>query len=436
MTPTFASKQIAPPQNQFSRRQFLRSGSAVLALPFLEALAPRLARGEAPSTPRRMICIMTNTGLLAENFFPAQSGREFEPSRYLAHLNDVRGRYSVMRGLSHPDHSGGHVVEKSFLTGARFPSSAVFKNSISVDQLAAESLGHQTRFPFLALGVNGQHDGLLSVSRDGVFIPPELSPAKVYRRLFTPDTPEESEQRMREIGQRVSTLDFVNEKAKRLSLNLGADDRARLDQYLTSVRELEQRLEQARVWQNREKPRVAAPAPQDIMDNTQDVDRARLMYDMTLLALQSDSTRIITLYLNPLEVLVKLPGVSDRTHTLTHHGNEPEKLEQLAKVEEAGLKNLGRFLSGLAAVNEGSGSLLDSTAVLFGSNMSNGSNHSNVNLPILLAGGRFKHGQHLQFDLKNNTPLCNLFVSMLQHMGLERDSFSSSTGTLSGLEMA
>jgi hypothetical protein len=383
-----------------------------------------------------MVCIMTNTGLLAENFFPAQGGRDFEPTRYLAHLNDVRGRYSVMRGLSHPDNSGGHVVEKSFLTGASFPSLAVFKNSISVDQLAAESIGHQTRFPFLALGVNGQHDGLLSVSRDGVFIPPELSPAKVYRRLFTPDTPEESEQRVREIGQRVSTLDFVNEKAKRLSRNLGAEDRARLEQYLTSVRELEQRLEQARVWQKREKPRIAALAPQDIMDNTQDVDRARLMYDMTLLAVQSDSTRIITLYLNPLEVLVKLPGVSDRTHTLTHHGNEPEKLEQLAKVEEAGLKNLGRFLSGLAAVNEGSGSLLDSTAVLFGSNMSNGSNHSNVNLPILLAGGRFKHGQHLQFDLKNNTPLCNLFVSMLQHMGLERDAFSSSTGTLSGLELA
>ena len=436
MTPTSAPNQIPSPQSHLSRRQFLRSGSAVLALPFLEALAPRLARGEALPTPRRMVCIMTNTGLLAENFFPAQGGRDFEPTRYLAHLNDVRGRYSVMRGLSHPDNSGGHVVEKSFLTGARFPSLAVFKNSISVDQLAAESIGHQTRFPFLALGVNGQHDGLLSVSRDGVFIPPELSPAKVYRRLFTPDTPEESEQRVREIGQRVSTLDFVNEKAKRLSRNLGAEDRARLEQYLTSVRELEQRLEQARVWQKREKPRIAALAPQDIMDNTQDVDRARLMYDMTLLAVQSDSTRIITLYLNPLEVLVKLPGVSDRTHTLTHHGNEPEKLEQLAKVEEAGLKNLGRFLSGLAAVNEGSGSLLDSTAVLFGSNMSNGSNHSNVNLPILLAGGRFKHGQHLQFDLKNNTPLCNLFVSMLQHMGLERDAFSSSTGTLSGLELA
>jgi len=430
------SHDTSSTQHLPNRRQFLRAGSAVLALPFLEALAPRLARGTAAPPPKRMVCIMTNTGLLPENFWPKQTGKVFEPSRYLAHLEPVRGRYSVMNGLSHPDNSGGHVVEKSFLTGARFPSSAVFKNSISIDQLAAESLGHHTRFPFLALGVNGQHDGLLSVSRDGVFIPPELSPAKVYQQLFTPDTAAESEQRMREIGQRVSTLDFVNEKAKRLSRSLGAEDRARLDQYLTSVRELEQRLEQARVWQKREKPRVTVPQPQDILDNTQDVDRARLMYDMTLLALQSDSTRIVTLYLNPLEVLVKLPGVSDRTHTLTHHGNEPEKLEQLAKVEEAGLKNLGRFLAGLAAVNEGGSSLLDDTAVLFGSNMSNGSNHSNVNLPVLLAGGRFKHGQHLQFDLKNNTPLCNLFVSMLQHMGLERDAFSTSTGTLTGLEVA
>jgi hypothetical protein len=383
-----------------------------------------------------MVCIMTNTGLLPDNFFPKQTGRDYAPSRYLEHLEAVRGRYTVVNGLSHPDNSGGHVVEKSFLTGARFPSASTFKNSISLDQLAAESLGHHTRFPVLALGVNGQHDGLLSVSRDGVFIPPELSPAKVYRRLFTPDTAEESEERMREIGRRISTLDFVNEKAQRLSRNLGAEDRGRLDQYLTSIRDLEMRLEQARLWQQREKPRVSSPAPQDISDTTQDVDRARLMYDMALLALQSDSTRIITLYLNPLEVTVKVPGVSDRTHSLTHHGNEPEKLEQLAKVEESGMKNLARFLAQLAAVNEGERSLLEETAVLFGSNMSNGSNHSNVNLPILLAGGRFKHGQHLQCDLKNNMPLCNLFVSMLQHMGLERDAFSSSTGTLSGLERA
>jgi hypothetical protein len=431
-----------PPRGPFSsrslvhRRQFLRTGSAILALPFLEALAPRSARGDAAAAPKRMVCIMTNTGLLPDNFFTEQAGKDYEPSRYLAHLEGIRGRYTVMNGLSHPDNSGGHVVEKTFLSGAPFPSSPVFKNSISMDQVAAESLGHHTRFPFLALAVNGQHDGLLSVSRDGVFLPPDLSPAAVYRRLFKPSTPEESAEKMREIGRRISALDFVNDKAQRLSRRLGAEDRARLDQYLTSVRELEQRLEQNRLWQQRPKPNVASPAPQDISDVTQDVDRARLMYDMALLALQSDSTRIVTLYLNPLEVTVKVPGVSDRTHSLTHHGNEPEKIEQLALVEEAGMKNLGRFLDQLAAVNEGQGSLLDETAVLFGSNMSNGSNHSNVNLPILMAGGRFRHGQHLQFDKKNNTPLCNLFVSMLQHMGLEVDRFSSSTGTLTGLEVA
>ena len=436
MTISIQSPGRNPSRSLLARRQFLRSGSAVLALPFLEALAPRAARGQSAPPPKRMVCIMTNTGLLPDNFFPKQTGKDFESSRYLTHLEGIRGRYSVLNGLSHPDNSGGHVVEKTFLSGARFPSSPVFKNSISMDQIAAETLGHHTRYPFLALAVNGQHDGLLSVSRDGVFIPPDLSPAKVYRRLFTPDTAEESAEQMREIGHRMSTLDFVNDKARRLSRRLGGEDRARLDQYLTSVRELEQRLEQARIWQQRAKPQVSATAPQDITDITQDVDRASLMYDMALLALQSDSTRIITLYLNPLEILVKVPGVSDRTHSLTHHGNEPEKIEQLAKVEEAGIKNLGRFLAQLSAVNEGSGSLLDDTAVLFGSNMSNGSNHSNVNLPIILAGGRFRHGQHLQFDLKNNTPLCNLFVSMLQHMGLEEDRFSSSTGTLTGLEPA
>jgi hypothetical protein len=214
MSRSQSSHDASSTQHLLNRRQFLRAGSAALALPFLEALAPRLARGASQPPPKRMVCIMTNTGLLPENFWPKETGKTFEPSRYLAHLEQVRGRYSVMNGLSHPDNSGGHVVEKSFLTGARFPSSAVFKNSISVDQLAVESLGHHTRFPFLALGVNGQHDGLLSVSREGVFIPPELSPAKVYQRLFTPDTAAESEQRMREIGQRVSTPESVQDSER------------------------------------------------------------------------------------------------------------------------------------------------------------------------------------------------------------------------------
>ncbi len=428
------------PQSQTSqpltRRTFLRATGATLALPFLEALAPRAARASDPITPpRRMVCIMTNTGLIPANFFPTQAGPDYEVTRYMAHLTEHRQQMTLIGGVSHPDNSGGHMVEKSFLTGARFPASPTFKNSISLDQLAAESIGHLTRFPFLSLGVNEKHDGLLSVTRNGVFLPPEFSPSKLYHRLFSPDTPEENQSRLREIRNRTSILDFVNEKAKRLERSLGAADRDRLDQYFTSVRELEQRLKQAEDWQQRQKPHTTADAPKDISDTSQDPDRAALMYDMARLALESDSTRLITLYLNPLEVTLKLPGVHDRTHSLTHHGNEPEKLEQLAKIEEAGIRNLGRFLSGLSGVREGDKTLLDQTMVLFGSNMASGNSHSNTNLPILLAGGGFRHGQHLQFDLKNNTPLCNLYVSMLQRLGLETDKFASSTGTLSGLDL-
>ncbi len=420
-----------------NRRTFLRAAGATLALPFLEALAPRRAfSGEPQEAPRRMVCIMTNTGLIPDNFFPKQTGSDYELPRYLEHLAEHRANMTIVGGVSHPDNFGGHMVEKSFLTGARFPASPTFKNTISLDQLAAETLGHHTRFPFLALGVNGKHDGLLSVTRDGIFLPPELSPSRLYHRLFTEDTPEQSGHRLREIGNRTSILDSVSQSARRLENTLGAADRERLDQYFTSVRELEQRLEQAAAWQKRPKPRPQAAAPVDIPDGSRDQERAALMYDMAKLALESDSTRFITLYLNPLETNVKLPGVSDRTHALTHHGNEPEKLEQLARVEEAGIQNLARFLSGLTGVREGGSTLLDRTMVLFGSNMASGNSHSNTNLPVLLAGGGFKHGQHLQFDLKNNAPLCNLYLSMLQRLGIECDRFASSSGTLTGLDLA
>jgi hypothetical protein len=420
-----------------NRRTFLRAAGATLALPFLEALAPRRAfSGEPQEAPRRMVCIMTNTGLIPNNFFPKQTGSDYELPRYLAHLAEHRANMTIVGGVSHPDNSGGHMVEKSFLTGARFPSSPMFKNSVSLDQFAVEKLGHHTRFPFLALAVNGKHDGLLSVTRDGIFLPPELSPSRVYHRLFTEDTPEQSGHRLREIGNRTSILDSVSQSARRLENTLGAADRERLDQYFTSVRELEQRLEQAAAWQKRPKPRPQAVMPVDIADGSRDQERAALMYDMAKLALESDSTRFITLYLNPLETNVKLPGVSDRTHSLTHHGNEPEKLEQLARVEEAGIQNLARFLTGLSGVREGGSTLLDRTMVLFGSNMASGNSHSNTNLPVLLAGGGFKHGQHLRFDLKNNAPLCNLYLSMLQRLGIECDQFASSTGTLTGLDVA
>jgi hypothetical protein len=354
--------------------------------------------------------------------------------RYLAHLAEHRANMTIVGGVSHPDNSGGHMVEKSFLTGARFPSSPMFKNSVSLDQFAVEKIGHHTRFPFLALAVNGKHDGLLSVTRDGIFLPPELSPSRLYHRLFTEDTPEQSGHRLREIGNRTSILDSVSQSARRLENTLGAADRERLDQYFTSVRELEQRLEQAAAWQKRPKPRPQAAAPVDIPDGSRDQERAALMYDMAKLALESDSTRFITLYLNPLETNVKLPGVSDRTHALTHHGNEPEKIAELRKIEEAQIVAFGGFLQSLRDVNEGDGSLLDQTQVLYGSCLGNANSHSNQNLPLILAGGGFKHPGHLAFDETRNEPMAKLFLTMLNRLGVEVGSFASCSSTLRGLD--
>lgn len=417
-----------------------------MALPILDSLPARFARAAAAgagddgplaagSPPRRMVCVMVNTGIIPDHFFPKTPGPDYEPSPYLEPFADLRRQLTVFSGVSHPDVSGGHCGEQVFLSGAREPRSVTFRNSISVDQVAAEQLGTATRFQSLVLAVGEKHDGLLSVTREGVFIPPEDRPSQLFRKLFLPDSAEESARRLADIERGASILDHVLERAQPVARALVPADRARLDQYFTSIRELEQRLDRGRAWQTRPKPQVSAEQPQDILDTARTVERMELMYRMAKLAVETDSTRFVTLYLNPLEVVPKIPGVTLRTHTLTHHGNEPEKLAELQRIDEAVLGELRRFLATLAETAEADGSLLDRTMVLFGSNMSNGSAHLNTNLPILLAGGGFRHGRHLVFDQKNNTPLCNVFVSMLQRLGLETDSFSSSTGSLPGLEM-
>ena len=224
------------------------------------------------------------------------------------------------------------------------------------------------------------------------------------------------------------------DKARPLAQSLPSTDRQRLDQYFTSVRELEQRFDHAKAWQARPKPVVGESLPKDISDRAQMVERMELMYAMTRLALETDSTRFVSLYLNPLEITPKLPGVSNRTHALTHHGNEPEKLAELRRIDEAGLGAVAGFLRGLAGVSEGDGRLLDSTMVLYGSNMGDANTHDNTNLPILVAGGGFRHGSHLAFKHDDNTPLSNLFVTVLRRLGVAADAFGSSTGPLAGLE--
>lgn len=393
------------------------------------------AAEQGDGVPRRMVCICSNMGMMPKFFWPTGEGRNYQPSEYLALIDQFRDDFTVFSGVSHPDVDGGHHAEISYLTAAPHPAAGGFKNSISVDQYAAERVGIQTRFPYLALNV-GAENATLSWTASGVRIPAESKPSEVFKRLFVQGTAAEVEAQVERLREGRSVLDAVAGRAKRLERNLGSYDRQKVQQYFHSVRELEQRLVKAEAWQQHPKPRVDVPPPTDIEEKTELVGRSRLMLEMVRLALETDSTRIVSLVIdqnsNP---KVNLPGVTEGHHSLTHHGHREESVEQLKTIETAQMKVFGEFLEGLAGTGEQGTRLLDRTMVLYGSNLGNANSHDNRNMPMILAGGGFRHGQHLVFDQQHNYPLPNLFVSMLQRLGIETDHFASSTGTVRGLEM-
>ena len=404
------------------RRTFLRTGGIALALPWLEAMSPAFG-ASVPAVRRRMICIMTPLGIHAENFFPAQTGRGYPASPYLKLLEPLRDDFTVFSGLSHPDVDAGHDSERSFLTAAPHPGRPGFRNTVSLDQFAAEQMGAETRFASLQLSSN---NGSISWSRGGVLIPSEHSPAQTFGKLFLNGSARDIQRQKDKLQVGRSIMDTIGGAARRFQQTLGQRDREKLDEYFTSVRELEQKLVKGQEWAQKPKPQVNVKPPEDIRDETDLIGRTRLWYDLMHLALQTDCTRLMTLSLQGCGFLVPVPGVSLARHDLSHHGKDPEKLRQLALVEEAELKAFAAFLAKLKEAGEGGTNLLDETMVLFGSNLGNASSHDTRNMPIILAGGGFKHGQHLAFDPQNPPPLCNLYVQMLQQLGVETEQFASS----------
>lgn len=428
--PTTNAMNIAI-RKAMNRRAFLRAGGISLALPLLDAMTPAFAAG-ARASRRRMICIMTPLGIHAENFFPPEKGRGYAPSPYLKALEPLRDHFTVFSGLSHPDVDAGHDSERSFLTSAPHPAHPGFRNTVSLDQFAAERLGAETRFASLQLSTN---NGSISWSRGGVLIPSETSPSRLFGRLFLGGSAAEMQRQRTRLDAGRSIMDVLHGSAKSFQRGLGQRDQEKLDEYFTSVRELEQKFAKAREWSLQPKPRVAVKAPEDIRDETDLFGRTRLMYDLMHLALQTDSTRLITFSLQGCGFRVPVPGVTLGRHDLSHHGKDPEKLHQLALVEEQELRVFGEFLAKLQATREEGSTLLEETMVLFGSNLGNASSHDTRNLPIILAGGGFKHGQHLAFDPVNPPPLCNLYVQMLQRLGVEAGQFGSSkTSGLAGFD--
>jgi hypothetical protein len=409
------------------RRTFLRGAGVALALPALESFGADLA-----PAPRRMVAIATTMGLLPQYFFPKASGRDYELTPYLEIFREHRKDLTVFSGLSHPNVDGGHAAERSFLTAAPHPGGGAFRNSVSVDQVAAEHLGTKTRFPSLVLCAFRSKG--CSFTRSGVAIPPMKNPGDLYRKLFVQGSPADVERTVERLRQGRSLLDAVRDRAKALDRELGRADRERMEQYLTSVRDLEADLHASEAWERRPRPKPVLPPPKELKDKNDVVGQLRRMFGVLRLAIETDSTRVISYCIEAAGTVPTLPGATQDIHSLTHQPT-PEGFAELRIFEEAMLREVSAFLADLKGVREGDGSLLDRTAVLFGSSLSNGAAHSNTNLPILLAGGGFRHGQHLVFDRDRNYPLPNLYVSLLQRLGIEVDRFASSTGTVRGLEM-
>lgn len=423
--------------SSIARRTFLRGLGVSLALPALDCMTPAFAR--TAEAPRRMLVIVNNIGVLPKHFFPTGAGRDYEASPLLSILGVHREDFTVFSGLSHPGVTSGHSTDNCFLTSARGAFKAGFRNTISLDQFAAEKLGQVTRFPTFNLGVNIEKaNRSLSWTRDGVLLPAEDNAPALFQKMFVQGDAAAVQRQLRRLEERGSILDTLQSEANRFSRNLGSADRSRLDQYFTSVREVEQRLAAAREWELRPMPPLPKDGrqtpPADLPDGKYFFEKFELMLAMAQLAFESDSTRIVTLMLDafrtPIFNLGEQKATTEGYHGLSHHGQDEAKVRQLEAADRRNMEVLAKLMTDLAGKSEGGERLLDRTMVLYGSNMGEANIHDNSNLPIILAGGGFKHGRHIAFKRENNAPLSNLFVTMLQRLGVEADAFGSSTGRI------
>ncbi len=408
-----------------SRRTVLKQAGVALCLPMLDAMVPAFA-ASAPAAPRRFVGVSLSLGLHNPLLVPKDKGANYTPSPYLKDMQDIRKDFTVISGTSHPGVKGGHAAEASIFSACPMERNSAKSNTISLDQLMAKHLGHQTRFPSLVLNTRSNRSP--SYTENGSMIPAISDARDLFAQLFTEDTAAAKKRQAEINGRGQSILDVVRDETKALGRQLGAGDREKIEEWLTSVRELESRLEANEAWINRPKPKVGAQPTR--ADNNSAPDQMRAMLDVVALALRTDSSRFITLHCTGNNVR-SLDGVEEAYHALSHHGRNSKKLEQLAIVEKTTIDTWGNFLRELKKHG-----LLDDTMVLLTSNLGNASSHDNRNMPVLFAGGGFRHGHHLAFSQTDNYPLPNLYMSMLQNIGLEKESFATSTGTMRGMESA
>jgi hypothetical protein len=419
------------------RRAFLKAAGVCIALPTMESLRRVVAAGESKAPPRRLVCIGNEFGMYPGAFWPETFGADYEVTTLLKPLESMRRDFTL---FSHLDHGlkGGHFAVHGFLTGVKaVEAKGMPEGGISLDQRAAEFVGSKTRFPSLAIGSeDGLHGGCqMSWTRSGTRLTPISGPRELFRLLFVEEDSETRGKIADRIALQGSILDAVLGDAHSLNRRLSQPDSRKLDEYLASVRDVEIKLSLDRRWQDIPKPRVDQKEP----ENRGLARDLPAIYDLIALALQTDSTRVATLEIGGSFAASDL-GIRNGYHNLSHHGQLPQNIELLVQIELYQMQQFARFLEKLQSLREpaSDGTLLDRTMVLLGSGMGNANAHTNTDLPLLLAGGGFRHGEHKAYpkDARRRVPLCNLYVSMLQRFGVETDRFSKATGTLSGLELA
>lgn len=408
-----------------TRRGFLCGAGVALSLPWLESLGGIVHAAEAGKEPRRLLLICLPLGIYRDSFIPMQSGSGYELPEYLAPLADLRDRFTIVSGLEHPGVSGGHAAQPRIFTGV--PSAE--RNRRSLDQHVAAAFGQHTRFDSLALSA-GAND--FSWTDGGSMVPPEKSVGDAFAKLFADEGAANKDKVLREIGRGKSILDHVLDEAREMQVRLSQRDRDKLDEYFESVRATEKRLVKSEEWIHQPKPQVNSNPPSPFAPD-EIITNLRGVCDLTHLAFKTDSTRVITFgYFR--QDTVAVPGVNIGYHNLSHHGQDEGNIAQLKRVERAFFDELRTLLTNLRNTREGDSTLLDRTTIVVTSNLGSGNSHSNKDLPVLLAGGRFRHGQHLAIT-PGTVPLSNLYVSVLNQLGLQDQTFGASTGTLQGLEL-
>ena len=412
------------------RRTLLRGAGVTVALPLMESLLPRsaVAVERASQTPR-LATIAEPFGVVQERFFPKMTGMGYELSPTLKPMERVKTDFTIFSNLDHGVR-GGHQANHTLWSGIKNTDRASYPDgNITVDQRAAELVGHNTRYPSLVFWTEKN-----SYTRTGVSVPAVQTPSQAFHLMFVDDSMEKRKFDRETIVASGSILDTVLADANAFKRKLGRTDQKKLEEYFDSIRETEKKLELAESWIDQPKPKIEDPTLNKIGKGDRDEKTGGnllgVWLDLMFLALQTDSTRVVSMAINNCNW--GLDGVVDTFHTLSHHGQLEEKLNQLAIVETFMMESLALFIERLKSAKQPDGSsMLDSTQVLFGSGLGSGSLHSNTNLPIILAGGGFEHGQHI--DGQQKQPLCNLFLSVLQQMGAEQDYFNRSNGTLTGL---